>query len=102
MSSWPRSHGSWMYFYICNCNMKTFFTFDVFMVWDCIPHADEILYTLNLSCSFITLREPCNNQRPSCDIACLHVYKSFIPQFSELNCYTISDFTAVSLLITLY
>ena len=26
----------------------------------------EILYTLNLGCSFITLREPCNNQRPRC------------------------------------
>ena len=33
----------------------------------------EILHTLNLDCSFITLREPCNNQRPRCDIAWLHV-----------------------------
>jgi hypothetical protein len=28
----------------------------------------EILHTLILGCSFITLREPCNNQRPRCDI----------------------------------
>ena len=26
-----------------------------------------------MGCSFITLREPCNNQRPACDIAWLHV-----------------------------
>ena len=33
----------------------------------------QILHTLNLGCCFITLREPCNNQRPRCDIAWLHV-----------------------------
>jgi hypothetical protein len=33
----------------------------------------EILHTLNLGCSFITLREPYNNKRPRCDIAWLHV-----------------------------
>jgi hypothetical protein len=33
----------------------------------------ERLHTLNLGCSFITLREPCNNQWPRCDIAWLHV-----------------------------
>ena len=33
----------------------------------------EILHTLNLGCSFITLREPCNKQRPRYDIAWLHV-----------------------------
>jgi hypothetical protein len=33
----------------------------------------EILHTLNLGCSFIILREPCNNQRLRCDIAWLHV-----------------------------
>ena len=38
-------------------------------------HRYEILYTLNLGCSFITLREPCNNQLPRCDIALLHVKK---------------------------
>ena len=26
-----------------------------------------------MDCIFITLREPCNNQRPACDIAWLHV-----------------------------
>jgi hypothetical protein len=31
------------------------------------------LQALNLGCSFITLREPCNNQRLRCDIAWLHV-----------------------------
>jgi len=31
------------------------------------------LHTLNLSCSIINVREPCNNQRPRCDIVCLHV-----------------------------
>ena len=31
------------------------------------------MYALNLGISFITLREPCNNQRPRCDIAWLHV-----------------------------
>ena len=38
-----------------------------------IIHADTRYCTLNLSCSFITIREPCNNQRPRCDIARLHV-----------------------------
>ena len=33
----------------------------------------EISHTLNLGCSFITLRESCNNQRPRCDIAWLLV-----------------------------
>jgi hypothetical protein len=32
-----------------------------------------ILHTLNLGCSLITLRKPCINQRPRCDIAWLHV-----------------------------
>ena len=37
-----------------------------------------ILHTLNLGCSFITLREPCNNQRPRGDIAWLHAtYHSY-------------------------
>jgi len=26
-----------------------------------------------MGCSCLTLRDPCNNQRPVCDIACLHV-----------------------------
>jgi hypothetical protein len=32
----------------------------------------EILYTLNMGCSFITLREPCNNLGHRYDIAWLH------------------------------
>ena len=35
----------------------------------------EILHTLNLDCSYITLREPCNNQRPRCDIAWLKMLR---------------------------
>jgi hypothetical protein len=35
-------------------------------------HRYEIWHTLNLDCSFITLREPCNNQ-PRFHIAWLHV-----------------------------
>jgi hypothetical protein len=44
------------------------------------------LHALNLGCRFITLREPCYNQRSRCDIAC---YKSFIPRFSEWNSWTV-------------
>jgi hypothetical protein len=40
--------------------MNAFFSFDLFM-----------------GCSFITVSESCNNQRPRCDIARLHVTKSF-------------------------
>jgi hypothetical protein len=32
-------------------------------------HRYKILHTLYLVCSCITLRKPCNNQRPTCDIA---------------------------------
>ena len=32
-----------------------------------------MLHILNLGRSFITLREPCNNQLPRCDIAWLRV-----------------------------
>ena len=57
-----------------SCNMNAFFSFDIFMV--CIQNVSksqelwnntrryEMLHTLNLGCSFITLREPCNNLRP--------------------------------------
>ena len=52
----------------------------------------EILHTLNLGCSFIVLRELCNNQRPRCDIAWLHVtnhlYHGFPPSINIT--YTIS------------
>ena len=41
----------------------------------------EILYTLNMCCSLLTLREPCINQRPRCDIAWVqatnHLYHVF-------------------------
>ena len=40
--------------------MNAFFSFDLFM-----------------GCSFITVSESCNNQRPRCDIVRLHVTKSF-------------------------
>ena len=39
-----------------------------------------MLHTLNMGCSFITLRQQCNNQRPRCDNAWLHV-----TWFSGLN-----------------
>jgi len=55
--------------------MNAFFSFDLFMIY--IPECTqqlrnntrryEILHTLYLGW------EPCNNQRPRCDIACLHV-----------------------------
>jgi hypothetical protein len=58
-----------------SCNINAFFSFDFFMVYipECkqqlsnyeIMHAYEILHTLNVDCSFITLRESCNNQRPT-------------------------------------
>ena len=63
--------------------MNAFFPLIFFMVY--IPECKqqlrtmnntcryEILHTLNLGCTFITLREPCNNQRLRCDIAWLHV-----------------------------
>jgi len=50
-----------------------------------IIHADKRLHTFNLGCSLITLREPCNNQRPRCDIAWVQVTNHFIPQFFEVN-----------------
>jgi len=63
--------------------MNAFFLFDLFMVY--IPECKqqlrtfkytrryEILHTLNLGCSFITLRELYNYQRPRHDFAWLHV-----------------------------
>ena len=67
--------------YKYHCNMNAFFSFDRFMIYipECaaknydIIHADTRYCTLNLGCSCITLREPCNNQRPRCDITWLHV-----------------------------
>ena len=41
----------------------------------------QILHTLIRGCSFITPREPCNNQRPRFDVAWLrvtnHLYHGF-------------------------
>jgi len=63
--------------------MKTFFSFDLFMVY--ISECKQQLKTMKLYTQiqdiahfkselyFITLREPCNNQQPRCDIAWLHV-----------------------------
>jgi len=50
-----------------------------------IIHADTRYCTLYLGCSFITLREPYNNQRPRCDIAWLHVTNYWYHSFPELN-----------------
>ena len=50
-----------------------------------IIHADARYCTLlDLGYSFITLREPCNNQRPRCDIAQLHVTNHFYHGFQSL------------------
>ena len=65
-----------------SCNMNAFFS--LIFLWFIpeykqqlrtikIIYRYKILHTLFLACSFITLREPCNNQRPRCDIARLHV-----------------------------
>jgi hypothetical protein len=63
--------------------LNAFFSFDLFMV--SIPECKqqlrtindalryEILHALSLSCSFNTLSEQCNYQRPRCDIEWLHV-----------------------------
>jgi len=43
-------------------------------------------YTVwNLGCSFITLRELCNNQWPRCDIAWLHVTKHLYHGFPQVR-----------------
>ena len=39
--------------------------------YEIIQRRYEILHTLNLGCSFITLRGPYNNQAPRCDITWL-------------------------------
>jgi len=69
-----------------------FFSFYLFIVY--LPECKQQLrtmkkyaqiYTINLGCRCITPREPCNYQRPRCDI-------EFVPRFSVLNCWTISCF----------
>ena len=72
--------------------MNAFFSFDLFMVY--IPECNqqvrlwnntcrywEILHNLNLGCSFIILRELCNNQWPRYDIAWLHVANLYTTVF---------------------
>jgi hypothetical protein len=44
-------------------------------------HSFPWIFLCFICCSFITLREPCNNQRPKCDFAWLHK-RSF-----EFNCF---------------
>jgi hypothetical protein len=46
------------------------------------------VHTLNLGCSFITLRKSCNNQRPRCDIACfmLQIIKFYTMVFRVKLC----------------
>jgi hypothetical protein len=72
--------------------MNAFFSFDLFMVYipECNQHVRlwnntcrywEILHNLNLGCSFIILRELCNNQWPRCDIAWLHVANLYTTVF---------------------
>ena len=50
----------------------------------------EILHTLNLGCSFITYREPCNHssQPPRCDIAWLHATNHLFSGIPEKTFYT--------------
>ena len=43
-----------------------------------------MLHILNLGRSFITLREPCNNQLPRCDIAWLRVTNYLYHGFPSL------------------
>ena len=60
--------------------MNAFFSFDLSMVYECEQELRtinntpryEIGHPLNIGCSFVTLREPCNNQQPRCDITWLH------------------------------
>ena len=40
-----------------------------------------------MGCSCITLRQPCNNQRPRCDITWVHVLQIIYTTFFELNWY---------------
>ena len=46
------------------------------------------MHTLNLGCSFITIREPCNNQRLRCDIEWLHVANHLYHVHVMLMCYS--------------
>ena len=78
--------------------MNAFFSFDLCMVY--IPECKqqlrtmkytrryEILHTLNLGGSFITLREQGNNQQPRCDITWLHVTNHLYLHVRLLNSLT--------------
>ena len=73
--------------------MNAFFSFDLSMVYECEQQLRtinntrryEIGHTLNIGCSFVTLREPCNNQRPRCDIACFILQIIYTTVF-RVNC----------------
>ena len=76
--------------------MNAFFSFVLFLVYmpECKQHNTrryvwfglDRLHTLNLGCSCITLREPCNNQQSRCGIAWLHAQIMYTTHtFSELN-----------------
>jgi len=70
---------------ICiNCSLNALFSFYLFMVY--IPECKQqlknyeiihqkygIFHALNLGFGSIILRQPCNSQRPRCDIAWLYV-----------------------------
>ena len=74
--------------------MNAFFSLDDFMVY--IPECrQQLRHTLNLVCSFITLREPCNNQRPRCDIELLHVANKVYHGFINRR-YAFDDATHIS------
>jgi hypothetical protein len=77
---------------VCSFNPNLFLLYNF---KTCLPlfgqvESKNLLHTLNMGCSFNTLREPCNNQRPRCDIVWLHVI-NHLYQFSELNGQTISQ-----------
>ena len=73
--------------------MNELFSFDLFIVY--IPECKQQLRTmklytlirdiahLNLGCSFISFIEPCNIQRPICDIAWIHVTNHIYHDFSS-------------------
>lgn len=62
--------------------MNALFPFDLFMVYipECIQQLRTTKYYtqirdsshINLGCSFNTLKEPCNDQRPKCDSTWFH------------------------------
>ena len=67
------------------CNMNAFFSLDDFMVY--IPECrQQLRHTLNLVCSFITLREPITNYLIQCHVTCLlvqHLYYHLLVNKAE-------------------